>query len=501
MLVPIPTRGDPVLACVGVVAAPKQGRTNVDMHLRALSNGTVVVGDSEINALRGALRGSVLLPGEAGYDAARVIWNAMIDRRPGLIVQALGAADVMQAVNFAREHGVLLAVRGGGHNIAGNAVCEGGMMLDLSRLRSVHVEPASRRARVAAGALLSDVDRETQAFGLAIPLGINSTTGIAGLTLGGGFGWTSRAFGLTIDNLVSADVVTADGELRRADANQHADLFWAIRGGGGNFGVATSFAFHCRSLGPQVTAGLLLHPLDAAPALMRQYRELVAAAPDELSVWLVLRKAPPAPFVPTAWHDKEVLVMALCYAGPVADGEAAAAPFRTLGKPIADLVGPHPFVAWQAAFDPLLAPGARNYWKSHDFKELSDAACDVLLDAAWQLPTNACEMFFGHLGGRINRVPVEATAFHRRDVEFVVNIHTRWSDPAQDAACIGWARNLFQALAPHAMGSVYVNFMPADETDRIKGAFGSNYARLAEVKRRYDPQNLFRLNQNIPLTA
>ena len=471
----------------------------MDTLLQALSGGTVTVSDSEIGALRGALRGGLLLPDEPGYDQARMIWNAMIDRRPGMIVQALGAADVILAVNFAREHGLLLAVRGGGHNIAGNAVCEGGLMLDLSRMRSVHVDPATRRARVEGGALLSDLDKETQAFGLAVPVGVNSTTGIAGLTLGGGFGWTSRAFGLTIDNLLSVDMVTADGQLRRADSAQHPDLFWAVRGGGGNFGVATSFEFKLSNLGPLVTSGLLLHPLADGPELMREYRRLAAAAPDELSVWLVLRKAPPAPFVPTDWHGKEVLVMALCYAGPVEAGEAAAAPFRALGKPIADLVGPKPFVAWQSAFDPLLTPGARNYWKSQDFKELSDGACDALLDAVRELPSDECEVFVGQLGGQVNRVPAGATAFPHRDVQFVVNMHTRWRDPSQDAACIAWARGLFKALEPHATGAVYVNFMPADETDRIRGAFGANFERLTEVKRRYDPRNLFRLNQNIPV--
>ncbi|MFZ5427396.1 MAG: FAD-binding oxidoreductase [Thermodesulfobacteriota bacterium] len=470
----------------------------MDRQLKTLEGGTVNVGEGDIEALRSALRGGLLLPGDPGYDPARAIWNAMIDRHPGLIVQALGAADVMLAVNFARKHCALLAVRGGGHNIAGNAVCEGGMMLDLSRMRSVHVDPVAKRARVEPGALLSDLDKETQAFGLAVPVGINSTTGVAGLTLGGGFGWTSRAFGLTIDSLISADIVTADGVLRRADSSRNSDLFWAVRGGGGNFGVVTSFEFKLNSLGPRVLAGLIIHPLSGGRTLMREYRRLAAGAPDELTVWLVLRKAPPAPFVPVEWHGREVLIIALCHAGALADGESAAAPFRALGKPIADLVGPHDFVNWQAAFDPLLTPGARNYWKSHDFKELGDDACDALLDAASRLPTDECEVFVGNLGGQVNRVPPGDTAFPRRDVNFIVNMHTRWRDPGQDEACIAWARGLFKALAPYSMGSVYVNFMPGDETDRIRGAFGTNYERLAEVKRRHDPDNLFRLNQNIP---
>jgi FAD/FMN-containing dehydrogenase len=472
----------------------------VDTQVQTLASGTVAVSERDIGVLRGGLRGSVLLPGEPGYDTARTIWNGMIDRHPAFIVQPLGAADVMQTVNFARERGAALAVRGGGHNIAGNAVCEGGIMLDLARMRSVQVDPAARRARVEGGALLSDVDKEAQAFGLAVPVGVNSTTGIAGLTLGGGFGWTSRKFGLAIDNLLGVNIVTADGTLRRADATEHPDLFWAVRGGSGNFGVVTSFEFQLSPIGPQVIAGLLAHPLAEAPALMREFRRLAGAAPDALASWMILTKAPPAPFVPAEWHGKEVLIMALCYAGPMAEGEAAVAPFRSLGKPILDLVGPHPFVGWQTAFDPLLTPGARNYWKSHDFSELSDAVLDALVDAAGRLPSDECDLMVAQVGGQINRVPADATAFPRRDVAFVVNVHTRWRNPAQDTQCIGWARKLFDALAPHAMGSVYVNFLPADETDRIRSAFGPNYARLAEIKRRYDPQNLFRLNQNIGVT-
>jgi FAD/FMN-containing dehydrogenase len=455
-----------------------------------------------LGALRGALRGGLSLPGEAGYDEARTLWNAMIDRRPAAIVRASGASDVLQAVRLAAQHGLVLSVRGGGHNIAGNAVCEGGLMLDLSRMTSVRVDPKARTARVEPGARLADLDKETQAFGLATPVGINSTTGVAGLALGGGFGWLSRKHGLTVDNLVSADVVTAAGELVRASQNEHPDLFWALRGGGGNFGVVTSFEFRLHPVGPQVIAGLIVHPFESAKQVLGEYRRLVAKAPDELCCWAVMRKAPPLPFLPASVHGTEVLVLALCHAGDPAAGEKAVAPFKALGRPIADVVGPAPFTAWQTAFDPLLAPGARNYWKSHDFIELPDGLIDVLVNAVKRLPSPQCEIFIGNLGGAINRVPVEATAYPHRNVEFVMNVHTRWSSPSEDAACIQWARALFDAAAPFATGGVYVNFMPEDESQRVRaGAYGPNYARLAEIKAKYDPKNLFRLNQNVAPAA
>lgn len=469
----------------------------MDMQVQTYAGSTTQVPEEALAALRNNLRGAVYLPGDAGYDTARSIWNAMIDRCPAVVIQAAGAADVMQAVNFARDHRATLAVRGGGHNIAGNAVCEGGVMLDLSRMRSVHVDPAARRARIEPGATLADVDKETQTFGLVIPTGINSTTGIAGLTLGGGFGWISRKFGLTIDSLTAVDIVTSDGRLLRADAQQNAELFWAVRGGGGNFGVVTSFDFKLHEMGPQVLAGLLIHPMQDATALLQEYRRLVAAAPEELTCWVVLRKAPPAPFIPEAWHDREVLILALCHCGPPVAAEAAVAPFRALGKPIVDVVGAQPFVGWQAAFDPMLTPGARNYWKSHDLKELTPAAGEVILDAVRRLPTSECEVFIGHLGAQVAKVANNASAFPRRDIEFIVNVHTRWREPAQDASCIAWARGMFDALAPHATGTVYVNFMPDDEADRVRGAYGANYDRLKAIKQRYDPENLFRLNQNI----
>ena len=329
---------------------------------------------------------------------------------------------------------------------------------------------------------LGEFDREAQSFGLATPLGINSTTGVAGLTLGGGFGWLSRKFGLAADNLNSADVITADGELLHASATKNPDLFWAIRGGGGNFGVATSFEFKLHPVGPQLVSGLIVHPFARARELLAGYREVAAAAPDELTIWVVSRKAPPLPFLPIEVHGKEILVFAVCYAGAPGNAEDALAPLRALGKPLADVIGLQPYAAWQAAFDPLLTPGAFNYWKSHNFMTLSDGLLDTLVDYVGTLPTAECEIFIGQLGGATNRVPADATAYPHRDANFVMNVHTRWRERSDEQASIKWTRALFAATAPHATGGVYVNFMPEDETDRLAGAYGGNYERLPASK-------------------
>ncbi|RVH12059.1 FAD-binding oxidoreductase [Sinorhizobium meliloti] len=468
-----------------------------DMCLTNLQSGITMVSAAAIEAFTARLRGRVLVATDAAYDEARTIWNGMIDRRPGLIVQCAGAADVVNAVRFAAENQLLVAVRGGGHNIAGNAVCDGGMVIDLTPMKSVRVDATTKTAWVEPGATLADLDMETQAFRLALPTGINSTTGIAGLTLGGGFGWITRKFGLTIDNLLSADVVTANGELVRASPTEHRDLFWAIRGGGGNFGVVTAFEFRLHELGPEVLSGLVIHPFAEAGSVLQQYRQALENAPDELTCWVVMRQAPPLPFLPTEWHGKEVVVLAMCYCGDLEAGEKAMAGLRAIGNPIADVVSPHPFVGWQQAFDPLLAPGARNYWKSHDFMELSDQAIGILTESIRQLPGPECEIFIAHVGGAAGRVAPEETAFPQRNSHFVMNVHGRWRDPAMDQACIDWARHLFEAAKPHAAGTAYVNFMPEDEMDRVEAAYGANYGRLVEIKRHYDPLNLFRMNQNV----
>jgi FAD/FMN-containing dehydrogenase len=472
-----------------------------DPQVRTRSGGATRLPQRALDSFTAAFRGQLLRPDSPGYDAARGIWNAMIDRRPALIARCATAADVALAVRLAASHDLLVAVRGGGHNIAGKALCDEGLVIDLSAMNAVEVDPAARLARVGPGASLGDVDRATQAHGLATPVGINSTTGIAGLTLGGGFGWLSRSLGLTIDNLAAADVVTADGTLLRASASEHPDLFWGIRGGGGNFGVVTSFEFQLHPVGPQVLSGLIVHPLDEAPAVLRFYRDFLKRTPDEFVCWVVLRKAPPLPFLPAEWHGREIVVLAVCYAGTIADGERIAKPLRDFGHPIADVIQPHPFTAWQAVLDPLLTPGMRNYWKSHDFHEISDGLIDVVVDHARRIPDPQTEIALAQLGGAVSRVPADATAYAHRDAQFVMNVHGRWADPALDATCVGWARQLFQAAAPFATGGVYVNFLTEDEQSRVPAAYAGNYARLVALKRKYDPDNLFRINQNIGPSA
>ena len=452
---------------------------------------------SALEELKRNVAGQIVLPHDDAYDAARRIWNAMIDKRPALIVRCVSTSDVVRAVNFARDSGLPLAVRGGGHNIAGNAVCDDGIVIDLSQMKSATVDPASRRATIEGGATLADLDAATQAHGLATPTGINSTTGVAGLTLGGGFGWLSRKYGMTIDNLESAEVVTAAGEVVRANATEHPDLFWAIRGGSGNFGVVTRFEFRLHSVGPDVLSGLIVYPLSEAKSVLQQYRKFMAKAPDDLSVWAVLRQAPPLPFLPPEMHGKEIIALAVFYAGDPGQGERLIAPLRKFGKPVGEHVGVQPYVAWQQAFDPLLTPGARNYWKSHNFSALDDRLFDAVIEYIEKLPSSQCEIFFGAIGGATARPAPGSTAYAHRDARFVMNVHGRWDDAADDERCIRWARDFFNASAPFASGGVYVNFLTADEGDRVRSAYGPNYDRLARVKRNYDPANLFRVNQNI----
>jgi FAD/FMN-containing dehydrogenase len=451
----------------------------------------------KIEELKRGFEGEILLPGDGAYESARKIWNAMIDKRPAVIARTATVSDVVRGVNFARDNGLLLAVRGGGHNIAGSAMVDDGLVIDLSQMKAARVDPTRRRVTIEAGATLADLDAATQAHGLATPVGINSTTGIAGLTLGGGFGWLSRKYGMTVDNLESVEVVTAAGEVVRASATEHPDLFWALRGGGGNFGVVTRFEFRLHPVGPDVLSGLIVYPLSAAKSVLQQYRAFVANAPEELAVWAVLRQAPPLPFLPESVHGQEMLALALLYAGDPKQGEPLIEPLRRLGTPWGEHVGVQPYVAWQQAFDPLLAAGARNYWKSHNLATLQDGLIDAVIASVEKLPSPQCEIFFGAIGGATTRPAPTAMAYANRDAQFVMNVHGRWDDPADDQRGIAWARDFFQASAPFASGSAYVNFMTADEGERVRAAYGPNYDRLAQVKRQYDPENLFRMNQNI----
>ena len=447
--------------------------------------------------LKGMIKGNVLIADDPGYEEARQIWNAMIDHRPAMIVQCADADDVPPAIALARRHKLEISIRGAGHNIAGNALCNDGLTIDFSNMKNVRVDAGKRRAYVEPGATLANLDEATQVHGLATPVGINSTTGIAGLTLGGGFGWLTRKYGMTIDNLVSVNMITAEGRKIQASETDNADLFWAIRGGGGNFGVVTRFEFQLFPVGPEIFAGLIVFPFSQAKQILNKYRQFVNSAPEELNVWVVLRKAPPLPFLPENVHGKEVVVLPVFYSGPATEAEKLIAPVRAFGTPHGEHLGVQPYVAWQKAFDPLLTPGARNYWKSHNFTELADGALDSIIEFAGKLPSPQCEIFIGLIAGASNRIAPDAMAYGHRDAKFVLNVHGRWDEAKDDQKCIGWAREFFKASAPYASAGAYVNFMTAEESDRVAAAYGANYDRLVQIKKRYDPDNIFHLNQNI----
>ena len=454
-----------------------------------------------IQELKSKIRGQVISPTEPDYNKARTIWNAMINKKPGVVVRCSGVADVITSVNIARDSNLLLAVHGAGHNIAGNSVCDGGIMIDLSQMNSVRIDPKNKKAYVEPGAILGDFDHEAQAFGLATPLGINSTTGVSGLTLGGGFGWLTRKHGMTIDNLISADVITADGEPVHTNENQKPDLFWAIRGGGGNFGIVTLFEFQLHKVGPDVLAGLMVFPFKDAKSVLKKYRKFVQNIPNELNVWVILRQAPPLPFLPKRVHGKEVVILAILYSGEIKQGQKLIKPLRRFAKAHGEHTGAMPYEAWQQGFDPLLTPGARNYWKSHNFSELNDGALDAIIEYAGKLPSPQCEIFIALLGGKAAKVSPDAMAYGNRDANFILNVHSRWDKAKDDTKCISWARDFFDASAPYATGGVYINFVTQDETDRIAAAYGKNYKKLVRIKNKYDPNNLFRVNHNINPTV
>ena len=455
--------------------------------------------DEQIAEFTEALRGELLRPDEEGYDEARTVWNATVDKHPSLIAQCAGTADVISAVEFAKEHDYPISVKGGGHNIAGRAVEDDALMIDLSPMKGIRVDPQAKTARVEPGVVLNELDHETQAFGLATPVGYNSTTGVAGLTLGGGWGWLSRKHGLTVDNLISADVVTATGELVHASETENEALFWGLRGGGGNFGIVTSFEFELHEVGPTVLSGPIVHPFEDAHEVLEGYREFTGDAPNDAVAWFVIRHAPPLPFIPEEWHGRKVLILATFYAGEMDAGEGALQPLRDIGDPIVDAVGPHPYAGWQQAFDGLAAEGNRNYWKSHNFVEMTDGMIENFISYGEKIPTEATEIACAQLGGAINDRPVDATAYPHRNAEFTMVLHTQWDDPENDEECIAWAREVHEAMTPHATGGVYANFVPEEVGDK-EAAYRENYDRLVKVKNEWDPENLFRLNHNIEPT-
>lgn len=450
-----------------------------------------------IDGLRSRFRGAILLPEDHGYESARQIWNGMFDKKPAIIARCVGTSDVIQAVNFARENNLLVAVKGGGHNSAGTGSCDGGIMIDLSLMRRVEVDKKNKTVRADGGALLGDVDYETQLYGLAVSSGIVSHTGVGGLTLGGGMGWISRKYGLSVDNLLSAEVVTADGKLVTANADENPDLFWGIRGGGGNFGIATSFLFRGAEIGTTVFAGLIVKKFEDAKEYIRFHREYVRTLPDEMTAWLVIRHAPQLPFLPEDVHGRKVVIVPFVWLGDAARGEELIKPIRESTESVGEHFGMTPWIAWQSAFDGLVGHGARNYWKSHHLTELSDEAIDVILHFAAKLPTDECEVFIPHMEGLPSRISEDETAFALRYTPFVLNIHTRWQDAADDARCLAWARDFHDATRKFSHG-VYVNFLSEEGEARVKEAYTDKvWSRLLELKKKYDPDNLFRLNQNI----
>lgn len=451
----------------------------------------------KIMELKTGFRGQVLTAHDHGYETARKIWNGMFDRKPAMITRCIGTSDVIKALNFARENNIELSVKGGGHNSAGTAVSDNGIMIDLSRMRRVTVNEREKTARVDGGCLLGDVDYETQLYGLAVSAGIVSHTGVGGLTLGGGFGWISRRHGLTIDNLISAKVVTAEGEIVTASQKENPDLFWGIRGGGGNFGIVTSFEFKCAEIGTEVYSGMIVKDFENAQQYMRFHRDYVRELPDEMTVWMVARHAPPLPFLSSDVHGKMVVAVPFVWLGEPAAGEKLIQPIREATKSLGEGLGMHPWVGWQSGFDGLLVHGARNYWKSHHLKALSDSCINRILAFAEKLPTEECEVFIPHMEGVPSRVSENETAFAHRTTPFVLNIHTRWQKTSDDEMCLKWAKAFHDETQEFAKG-VYVNFLSQEGEDRIKEAYTTEvWNRLVEVKNKWDPQNIFHMNQNI----
>jgi FAD/FMN-containing dehydrogenase len=456
-----------------------------------------VLGEATVQDLREAIGGEVVMPGDDGYAEAARVWNGAHDgQRPAIIVRCAGTADVIAAVGFARSNGLTIAVRGGGHSVVGFSTSDGGIVIDLSSMNAVSVDPVARRASVCGGAVWADVDHETQAHGLATTGGLVSSTGVAGFTLGGGVGWTMRKFGLACDNLAAAEVVTADGRLVRASETENADLLWGLRGGGGNFGIVTRFEFDLHQLGPEIYAGPVFYPAEDAFDLLRAFRDWSEDAPEEITAVVNLTSAPPLPVIPEAWHGRKVVAFIAASTGPVEQGAALVAPVRDVAEPIADLLGPMPYHALQTLLDPLWPKGIHAYFKATNLARLDDELIDRLCKVQQAAPGPQCELHIHQMGGAVGRIVEGATAFPERSMPFVLNAVTGWHESDQGEAHTEWARQAIAAGADASTGRAYVNFL--GDSGAARSAYGEEtYARLASLKQVYDPTNVFRLNQNI----
>ena len=459
-------------------------------------NTSAALEETAVQELASHLRGTLLRPGDAGYEQARQVYNGMINKHPALIARCVDVADVIAAVNFAREHQLTLAVRGGGHNGPGLGTCDDGLVIDLSQMKGIRVDPVARTASVAGGCTLGDVDYATHAFGLAMPSGLMATTGIGGLTLGGGIGYLARTYGLTIDNLLGVDLVLADGSFVTANADEHAELFWAVRGGGGNFGVVTSFLFRLHPIST-VYGGPMLWPLEQAADVMKFWRDFILQAPEEINGWFAFLTVPPAPPFPEQFHLQKMCAIVWCYSGALEQADTLFQPIRATIPPAVDFAGPIPWPVLQSLFDALYPKGLQWYWKADFFTELSDKAIDLYIKYGAQLPTMHSSMHLYPINGAVHRVGASDTAFSFREANFAEVIIAVDPDPASNERMIGWARDYWLALHPYSAGGSYINMIMDEGADTVKAAYRENYARLAQIKATYDPGNLFHLNQNI----
>lgn len=451
-----------------------------------------------LDGLKMRLRGQLLLPGDVGYDESRTVWNAMIDRRPAVVARCLGSADVITCVKFARENDVLLCIKGGGHNIAGLATVDGAMMLDLSLMRGVWVDPHGKVARAQAGCLLGDVDRETQVHGLAAVLGFVSLTGIAGLTLGGGFGYLTRRWGWTSDNVIGMDIVAADGRLVRASVDENPDLFWGLRGGGGNFGVVTGIDYALYPVGPEIVGGPVAWPASEAPKVLELYRTLAETAPPELTLVAFMRPAPPAPWLRKEMHGKPIVVLLACYSGKPDDGEKAVASIKSFGNPIGDALVRRPYAQIQSLLDGTQPKGRRYYWKSEYLSRIEPALCEKVIEHAARIRSPHSAVILFQIEGALNHLEEEHSPVGNRDARYVLNVASSWEQAGEDIANVEWACNAWEDMKSFSTGGTYINFLTEDEgPERIKAALGKGLERLAGIKAKWDPQNVFRTNRNI----